>query len=104
MRTLDAINVGILDKAEGISITNNPIIDALKKEAKEEAKRLTKELFTKLFSGDDKKESKDIEPKEPNIAIIAPVYTPSYSPVVSPDACAINPTMVSCVATCPQNV
>jgi len=64
MRTLDAINVGILDKAEGISISNNPVVDALKKEAKEEAKRLTKELFTKLFSGDDKTKGKDIEPKD----------------------------------------
>ena len=64
MRTLDAINVGILDKAEGISLSNNPVIDALKKEAKEEAKRLTKEFFSQMFSGDNKKENKNIQPKD----------------------------------------
>ena len=61
MRTLDSINLGILDKAEGISVANNPILDALKKDAAQEAKRLSAAVFSQLFGGND---STEIQPKD----------------------------------------
>jgi len=76
MRTLHAINSGIIDKKQGISIGNNPVVDALKKEATETAKRLTSAFVSNLLGGDSSDgNGKGIEPKDFLDKVIAGAVT-----------------------------